>query len=237
MFHLPLTRRRALVGLAGTLTTIVGGGASPSASTARAEATTGRLGTVEYGFSKGQEGAIEAILLYPHETKAQLQDYVSTNRNLLTQLAAGPSARLITAQVVLSHPVPPSEMLSLAAAYNLNIRDYILRAVTSDGQRITIFGAPEGSEIVPSAMLNRATTSIQQHNPTARLLGIVTVDGTLSVINAVRLAGDANVALVDVTAEVVRRRAQAQFGTGVRVNVRNPVQIYWFFENAGIVHD
>jgi len=184
-----------------------------------------------------QTGQAGALISYPHDTRSDLEGYISTNRRLLGELRAATSGS-IPVRVVFSHPISPQEFTGLVETYNLTVDRYVLRGVSRDGTRITIFGAPSGSELVPEIQFSQAEHAIQEHDATSQVLGIVTVDGSINVGDAARMSTHPDVAVVDVAIAATRLRVAAGSGQAAEaIVVDNPLQLYWWLENADLVHD
>lgn len=181
------------------------------------------------------EGRIFAEVAYPRETAAQVREYAGVQQQLAQQLIAN-GATSIKATIVFRHPLKQSAFERFVATNNLtDVAAYKLRFKANRGERITISGGPNATELVPQDLLSTAVNAVQEREAGA-LLGWVEVQATISSQSYDALLRDKSVYLVDVSEAVIGAAfADDEVARTASVDVIMDSSLYWTLEDRGLV--
>jgi len=108
------------------------------------------------------------------------------------------------------------------------------------GMRITINGAPRGTELVPQATLNTVLTNVNRLSPGTTIKGIISVDAVADQGQLNTLLADPRVFTTDVSQEIAIQRARARYvatnAAVAQLQIERGISLplYWFMENTGI---
>ena len=184
---------------------------------------------------------------YDYTSPTGIQAYITLNREALTQLENA-GTKTLQVQVVFNHPLSQADFERFVAEAGLEVASYSLRAIDAGGQRVTIYGGPDGARLIPADLLNQITGDVQDRGG-GDLQGWITVEGTLPTANAQRVITHPDVFLLDVMETVVNRSLtkeglaemglprdiQQAYLTGQIRPPFNRPPLFWFLEDLGMV--
>ena len=203
---------------------------------------------VTYGVAVDPE-TLELIggVEYDYTSPTGIRAYVALNQEALVQLE-NTGAKTLQVQVVFKRPLSQADFERFVAETSLDVESYSLWAVEADGQRVTIYGGPDGARLVPADLLDQIITDVQKRGA-GRLQGWITAEGNLSIANARQVSAHPDVFLLDVMETIVNRSltreklaemglpkdVQQAYLTGqIRVSFNRP-PLFWFLEDLGLV--
>ncbi len=203
---------------------------------------------ITYGIAVDPE-TLELIggVEYDYTSPTGIRAYVALNQEALVQLE-NTGVKTLQVQVVFNRPLSQADFERFVAEAGLEVESYSLRAVDAGGQRVTIYGGPDGARLVPADLLDQITEDVQDRGG-GRLQGWITVEGTLPTANARWVVAHPDVFLLDVMETVVNRsltkKKLAEMGlpgdirraylTGqIRPSFNHP-PLFWFLQDLGLV--
>lgn len=203
---------------------------------------------VTYGVAVDSE-TLELIagVEYDYTSPTGIRAYVALNQEALVQLE-NTGVKTLQVQVVFNHPLPQADFEHFVAETSLDVESYSLRAVEANGQRVTIYGGPDGARLVPADLLDQIITDVQERGA-GRLQGWITVEGTLPIANARQVSAHPDVFLLDVMETVVSRSltreqlaetglprdTQRAYLTGKARPPFSRPPLFWSLEDLGLV--
>lgn len=182
-----------------------------------------------------EQGSSATIAIsYEHTTLAGLRAFKQANLELAKQLRST-GTHSYEALVTFNRPLSLNEFTDLVAKNNLSAKTYTLRMIAPDGQRWTIFGAPEGGVLVPEERLNTQKGFILEHAQGAAFSGVVDVELSLDASQYDTLQNLEGVFLVDVTRTLAKQDTmQSMVGVAERSIYVDAPHPYWFMEDIGL---
>lgn len=165
-----------------------------------------------------------------------IETTVRGRANLEALLARQKSAsqRLFLAQSRLSGVVipktqlAPDQLADFATRHGITIKAYTLIAKAANGEIVTIFGAPEGTQVFPKHNLDDMLKGIQSNQQTTlQLQGVVAIDAEMDKAAFDHIGQDSTVLGVDLTtALAIEDLARAKQVDSSRIEVI-PAPLYW----------
>jgi len=166
---------------------------------------------------------------------AGIKKYQEFNHRQLAELLRDrDNTDSIPLKITFSSPLTKEEFTKFVQQYEIDVNSYYIYMLEPDGNIATIQGSPSTKELVPSAFLDIATSSIaEEYSPGAKLLGWVEMDGEVQMQQITRMLTDKRVFLIDVMQLFFEARltddilAKAGVDKDVRRNIlRSGVDIY-----------
>lgn len=192
--------------------------------------------TYQAGVVKSPEGSyLGVVIYYDFRSPDGVLAFAEGNNALATQLADS-----VDVSVMFRRPLTPEEFGELVQDTGIAVHSYVLRAVESSGQRATIFGAPDGDELVPAGMLDVVGADLAEKDTQTGMRGIITVEASASPSQLAMLLANERVFTTDVSKAVAAQRAQALLrgrgveAAGLPVDAHMLPPLYWFLEDYGI---
>lgn len=168
--------------------------------------------------------------------------------------AALSSRGTVNATIVFRRPLSVAEFTQFAKSNGIAPTGSVVRAIQSDGQRVTIGappvwdtdadGHPKIGQPAPNGApfdaegLDRVTKKITESGPMAgmRLLGVISTDAALDLRAYQRVAQSPDVFAIDTLQDFVKEAFQKRNPnvTPDKIHVRGS-QLYWAMEESGIV--
>jgi len=187
---------------------------------------------------------------YDYDSLAGIQAYVAFNQAALAQLERS-DLQTLQVEVVFNHPLSQADLERFVAETGLKVEQYSLRAVQSDGQRVTIYGGPpDDVNLVSDEQLAQVLQDIKDRAD-GHLQGWISVEGQLPTANAQQVSVHPDVFLLDVVETVISqsltpenlsktgmsKEIQQLYLTGkVRPAFSRP-PLFWSLENLDLVKD
>jgi hypothetical protein len=156
------------------------------------------------------------------------------NLEALLARQKGASQRLFHAQSRLSAvviprtPLAPEQLAEFATRHGITIKAYTLAAKAANGEIVTIFGAPEGTQAFPKHNLDDMVKGIESNqHTTLQLQGVVAIDAEMDKAAFDHIGQDSRVLGVDLTtALALEDLARAKQVDASRIEVI-PAPLYW----------
>ncbi|MBP8251795.1 MAG: hypothetical protein KAX40_05490 [Herpetosiphon sp.] len=195
-----------------------------------------------------QQQTVYGNISYDYVTKQGVQAYLDYNRSTIETLTKRPHTTIFT-NVVFNRPLSETEFIDFVKSYADNVLIYSMRSVESDGKRVTLFGAPEGNDIVPHQILDTMLRDSSEHNA-ALFMGWIEVKITTNSQTLAQIMADPRVFTVEVAHTLIHdeltpaklkqrnipeqaRQRIAQGGT-MDVQITAP-SLYWNLEDTGFI--
>lgn len=127
-------------------------------------------------------------------------------------------------------PVSPAEFRDFVKKHNLTVETFETRAIDDRGDKITIGGEPEGTEIFPQETFNIVASWSKN---SAKLSGVTSFDGVVSMERYDELSSDPLCFLADVLPAKILDDVKplvAQKGLGNRPVDVNVNDLFWVME-------
>ncbi len=182
-----------------------------------------------------QDGTITVSVHYDVASRQGIEAFSAANRQLISQVHAA-----IPVSIVFRRPLSVSEFQDVVQKSGVQVKDYTIRAVDNKGMRVTIGGAPRGTDLVPQTTLDMMLAKVDKLSPGTAFKGIVTVDAVADQGQLNALLVDSRVYTTDVSQAIATERARAKYAATNAAVARLPVDggitlpLYWFMENVGI---
>lgn len=106
----------------------------------------------------------------------------------------------ISAAIIPTRPLATSSLSDFATKHGITVTSYKIIARASNGELVTIFGAPEGTTLFPEQNLQTMVQGIEHNTQTSlQILGIVAIDAQISKAAFTSMERDSEVLGVDLT--------------------------------------
>lgn len=181
-------------------------------------------------YREGKNVALEITL--EDASSAGLEAFRTVNQQMARDLIR--QQRMLKVSVVLNQPLSLAEFTELVEKYGLQVQGFQMRVIDGQGDRVTLFGGPDGDRLVHENFIQTMLEWIQDQTGEARLLGVTTMDVELPSSSYDSLSADLAVFLVDVTPAFAEHHMRHQHASLVEANdsvtaVAYPV--YWYLES------
>jgi len=185
---------------------------------------------------------------YDYFSSKGIKAYIDFNRTASREIAQRLNDSL-SIKVVFSHPLSQAAFEQFVKTYHVEVHSYTMRAVDSNGMRITIAGGPEDGELVPQNLLKMVTGDITDRN-SAEIKGWIEAEITTTPQDLDKMQHDPDVFVTEatytliydaLTPENLERAGATRAATeDIRANRNRSVQItgpslYWNLEDEGLV--
>lgn len=201
---------------------------------------------VQYGLVYA-DGQLNGAVTYDYSSMDGILKYVAFNRRTIERLLKS-QQKEFRALVVFNRPLAQPEFEQFIASYKMEPYAYTLRAVSPDGMRTTIYGAPVNGELVPMDLMNLITNDVKQRDGTA-LRGWIDVSAKMPRKALTKLLKDNRVYTVDLTESVMlnsittvkldaanaSQQLLQDFARGKPSIQVSRVPLYWSLEDFGLV--
>ncbi len=236
----------AALGLLGVLVLTRVGDASPRGVQLLVEQTANGI-SYAAAFDTVQQ-RVDGRVSYDYISAEGVKAYLDFNRSAAQQIAARPSSP-VRINIVFSRPMSQAEFEQFVQSYQLTVHHYTIRAVESDGARVTIFGGPENGQLIPAAILDSVSADIKTRNA-ADIKGWIETEVTTTPDHLQKMLDDPAVFTTEaaytliydsLTAErLTQAGASAATLQAIQANTDRTVQIthpslYWSLEDLGMV--
>jgi hypothetical protein len=158
--------------------------------------------------------------------KANLTKLLVKQKGLKNKLFQ--SQAQIPAVIIPARPLAPHVLADFVKRHDVTVKSYNIIAKASNGEIITIFGSPEGSQVFPTQSLQTIVRGIEQNTQTTLTVqGIAAIDVQLSEKSALSLERDPLVLGLDLTSALaIEDLAQAKQIDPSTIQVI-PSPLYW----------
>lgn len=144
---------------------------------------------------------LNALINYDNDSVAGIEKFREFNNHELAKIVqAADSTGSIPVRITFTSPFNQEEFTEFVKQHEIEVKNYIIYMLESDGKIATIQGGPSETDLVPTEFFQAATTSIsdEYNNSGAKFVGWVEVSGNVQVSRVSQLTNDPQVFLVDV---------------------------------------
>lgn len=186
------------------------------------------------------DGFVLAKVTYDRGTVAGVKAYAKANEaSARRQIARGQTA--LETEITFRRLLSTDEFRAVLAQSGVplsRISGYHLRAVTADGQWVTMGGAPTTGELIgQTEVIDRQMSNIQRHDPDARFAGVAFAEATLTPAEYQILLSHPDVFMIDVVKSEIRGDLK-QRGvpmSGERgLGILRTTQPFWAMQQLGL---
>ena len=231
--HVPMTILAGLVVFAITFTTTtvaLSGPAQPPTPERVPLADEDFDGWRYTAYREGKDVTVQIIL--DDTSPAGLEAFRAANQQMARDLVKQQSLLAVT--VVLDQPLAVAKFTELVDEYGLKVNGFQMRVIDGRGDRVTLFGGPDGDRLISEPLLQSMLEWIQGQSGEAKLLGVTTVDAGLSSSSYDILSADPSVFLVDVTPSFAEQHMRRQHASLLRADdfiTTSAYPVYWYLES------
>lgn len=143
---------------------------------------------------------VNAEVEYDNSTANGIERYRAfNNRELVRILKEIDPVESIPVKITFKSPLNEEEFTKFVKLHEIEVENYIIYMLESDGRVVTIQGSPSDTELVPTKFFDIATNSIsREYNSGAGFLGWVEVRGLVRAERVAQIGNASHVFLVDV---------------------------------------
>ncbi|MDL1897348.1 hypothetical protein FBQ82_13870 [Anaerolineae bacterium CFX7] len=164
------------------------------------------LGNWQYQVWAEQGGYNSAHVQFNSGNQEELMAYVAQNKALAQELQKD-GVKDLNAIITFVRPIPLVSLQKWVEDNNFSVESFTIRVSGPGGERVTVGGVSFDGKSIDQKHLNRILDNVARHGATD-VRGIVNLEGTLPAKEYVRVAGDKDIFLVDVTRSVILHRLQ-----------------------------
>ena len=158
---------------------------------------------------------------------AALRTLLSEHRNQQSKLFQ--SMQSVPVDILLKQPLRPEGLADFVKQSGISVQSYVFIAQDTNGDLVTVFGAPVDGELLPMHILNGMIKSIEERqNTTLTLKGIVSIDATVDSAAFTRVSNDRMVFGIDSSPALALQDLQKQVnGIDVSTVKVSSAPFYW----------
>ncbi|MCI0565303.1 MAG: hypothetical protein MN733_43110 [Nitrososphaera sp.] len=131
-----------------------------------------------------------------------LEEFRQANEQLAQELATQQIS--LDANVILKYPISLEALAALVEHHSLDLKSVEMRVIDGYGDRVTLVTGPEGDSLISDNFVQSTVGWVEEDTGAAQLLGVVSIQGTISSGDYSALSAEPAVFAVDVTRDYAR---------------------------------
>lgn len=161
-----------------------------------------------------------------------LRDYIQANAELAG--AVFKQQAVVEGRVVFKQPLQEKQLPSVVVRHQDQVSGYELRIKGAQGEKFTIFGAPDASAFLPQDMIASFRHDIEHKTGSAELKGFTNVTMTMSAAEYQQLTNNPHVLFVDIAPAAAVEDARQNLDPAIQGAsvLKQYAPAYWYHEES-----
>lgn len=179
-----------------------------------------------------QDGVTVLSVELSRKDNLGLRDYIQANAELAG--AVFKRQAVVAGRVVFKQSLQEKQLPAAIVQHQDQVSGYELRIKGAQGEKFTIFGAPDASAFLPQDMLDSFQHDIEHKTGSAQLKGFTNVTMTMSADEYEQLTKDPRVLFVDIVPAAAVEDARQNLDATIQSEsvVKQYAPAYWYHEES-----